>query len=164
MSKSIKYTKAAQQSELNRMREAKAINIEPELPKPAASPEVLFAAQQDQSYFDMLLDVARSAGLLIPSWKRCLLALVASVCAALGTAFMLNPFVSAMFAGAMLTTGSVFLSYLFFVIGFVIASYITLKVAQKVGGYIASGDIDRDVARAWNGAKNLFRSGEIVKA
>lgn len=151
---------AAQQAELNKMRKAKAINIDP----PAASPEVLFEAQQEQSYFNTLMDTARAAGILVPTWKRGLLAFVAATCAGLAVASLLHPFVSAMFAGAMITTGSVFLSYLFMALGFVIALYLSAKTAQKVGNYIATGDIDRDIAKVWNKAKGLFGSGEIVRA
>lgn len=116
------------------------------------------AASEDSFSF---FDYARSMGINVPTWKRSLVAFVASLAAGAGVAIMLSPLIDALALATFMVTTSMFVSWVIYGLGFLLMMYASLKASQAVGSYIVTGNIDRDLAVAKEkvaGFFNRFRS------
>lgn len=141
----------AQKESLASTRAAKAAAKQPiPMDEPAADHETL---NKTSSGFDFVGYMNEHFAL--PSWKRSLIALVASGLTAYLTASTVMSLTSLLVTAALTATSSMFLSTLIFIVGAIAAVYAAIKAGQKVGMYIATGDIDRDLSRAYNWTKNL---------
>lgn len=134
------------------------INIKP-TPEPAADHDTLHAAAEDTVDIRAMLD---SMGFVLPSWRRSLLSLAASFCAGYAIGSIAATLLEVLYTAAIMTTGSVFIATAIWVMGFIVAMYAAVKAGQKIGMYFATGDIDRDLSRAWGWAKNLVTPKPVI--
>lgn len=87
-------------------------------------------------------------GFTTPGWKRTLLAYLASFFYGFGIGSIFCIVMDVLFAAIMISTGSAFLAWLVYAIGFCAMLYTAAKGGQKIAGYIIYGDIDADLAAA----------------
>lgn len=92
-----------------------------------------------------------------PSWKRKLAALFATVVIAGGAGYGIGYLASMAIVGIAAMGGSVLWSFLIMISALILAGYIGAKIGQHVGGYILSGQIDRDVVAAKNKVFGWFK-------
>lgn len=129
------------------------INLDPT----AASHEAMHGANDvGNSHLADLLEGARSLGIVIPDWKRTVLTFIASFCAGWAIGTIASVVLEVLFMSAVTLTGSLFVAWAIYILGFIIAMYAAIKSGQAIGMYIATGNIDRDVSRAWKWTTGLF--------
>lgn len=73
-----------------------------------------------------------------PRWKRAIVAFVASCVGALAAGYLIGMFLNALMVGAYIFTGSMFLVYMIYIMGLLIAMY----VGSKVGKFISDAVMD----------------------
>lgn len=117
----------------------------PQMPKPAAAP----IKEDELTLKQMLADM----GFHMPSWKRNLVAGVASFLSGYVIGATFSALFELMFGAALLASGWTFMLVVAYVIGLVIAIYAAIKVSTRMYGYIASGSVDQDASRAWGWVK-----------
>lgn len=86
----------------------------------------------------------------LPSGKRWMATMLATFGVSAGVGYGVNQLVN--YGIAVIATYSTAAAWpiLIAVLGAIIAVYASFKIGQHLGGYILSGQIDRDVASAWN--------------
>ena len=112
-----------------------------------------------QSSFDedLMTLIKRHLGdVAIPSWKRAVFAFVVGATAAAGFGWLVGTVAGYAMIGVLAMSHSMSLVYLIYALAMLLAVYGGMKVSQKVGGYIVSGNIDRDIAKGWGWVKSKF--------
>lgn len=129
-------------------------------PQPSADHNTLHGAMDDGQDEISMRAMFDNLGVSIPTWKRTLIALVASLASGYlaGSAGM--TVTGVLCTAALTATGSMFISTVVYALGLIITVYAALKISQKIGMYIATGDIDSDAAAAWGWTKSLFGAGK----
>lgn len=168
---------STQQAELNTLRSKKtnqaaldAIHAKNKVAEPvdlelaASAPIEHDPELAAQSMVQQAIEMARGLGITIPTWKRSLLAFVASFVVGYGVGYLLGTLLSILMVATFTVTGSLFLMYCIAVLGFLGILYAGCKVGQTVGMYIVTGDIDRDVRRAKNWISGWFGSSTLKVA
>jgi hypothetical protein len=150
---------AAQQKAIDQARADKAAREAAVKTKPGVI-ETVIADSVSPSYFDQALEMARTMGITIPGWKRSLLAFVASFVTGFGVGYIGGTLINILMVATFTVTSSMFLTYAMAIVAFLLTMYVGIKAGQKVGMYIATGDIDRDLIRARDYVKGLFTSPE----
>ena len=83
-----------------------------------------------------------------PSWKRKLAAFFSSVVLATGAGTAIGWLAGNAVVGIATLGGSVLWSYLILLVGMIASVYAGAKIAQYVGNYVLSGQVDKDIVRA----------------
>lgn len=129
------------------MAAAKA-DIKAQQAKRTAAPEA--APVEDRSMFEGLnfdfRSFCESMGIELPSKTRVLVSLVASVVVASGIAYFGGQLLGMLVAGALVLTGSAFLSLLIYILGLCVLAYGAFVAGRKVAQYILTSNVDSDVA------------------
>jgi len=108
-----------------------------------------------QSAFEKFSDMFDGLGFKIPSGRRMAVSVVTQFLV-LGTGIYSGVQLGAVLAvGAMVLTGSAFLSFLLGFVTLALGVYTSLIAAARIGKYIALGEIDNDIktAKAWVSSK-----------
>lgn len=126
----------------------KTVTKKPEQPKPAAAP----VEEDELTFRQMLADM----GVFIPTWKRALVASVASLLSGYVVGATFNALFNYMFAASIMASGWTFLTIVAAVVAFIAATYVSCKVAARVLGYVGSGKVDAHASAAWGWTKGLF--------
>lgn len=113
------------------------------------------AADTESMDFNALFKLT---GFQVPSWKRTLASLVVSFCIGYLGAAVTSYIVSVLMVSTILVTGSAFLTYCVAIVAWLAGLYLTIKAGQKVGMYIATGDIDADLAKVKAKVTGWFKS------
>lgn len=117
-----------------------------------------------EAYHLQLEQECQSLGIPIPSGKRLM---VSSVCC-----FVLGILggVAASYIGNMLAmaamsfTSSMFVAFVVMALTWVLAAYLVIKGSQKLGMYILTGNIDRDISKLKNKITGMFKRDALVAA
>lgn len=110
----------------------------------------------------MVEEQYEALGIAVPDWKRKAVAYVGAFLIGYGFG-SLFAYLDVIFLSSLATT-SVFLYWLAYVLGLVLTIYAAIKVSQKWGGYVISGDIDADLTRAKNWVSGFFNSKKVAAA
>ena len=103
-------------------------------------------------------------GVQIPSWKRVLVSFVACFAAGYLIGSVASVLMDIVVTGALSVTGSMFVAWMFYAIGLVIAIYAAFCAGRAISKYILSGSIDQDFVAAKNWFGNMFSRKEKVIA
>lgn len=131
----------------------KTVTKKPEQPKPAAAP----VEEDELTFRQMLADM----GVFIPTWKRTLVASVASLLSGYVVGATFNALFNYMFAASIMASGWTFISIIAAVVAFIAATYVSCKVAARVLGYVGSGKVDAHASAAWGWTKSLFTDTKL---
>ena len=96
------------------------------------------------------------------TWKRKLVAYVASFVAGFGIGYAAGTLIEYVIAASVVHTGSMFLGIVAAVIIAIAALYLSMKAGQKIAGYIAFGDIDADIKKMKHWLSNKLQSAEPI--
>lgn len=122
-----------------------------------------FDADSMQEEMQRIMKQIRSAfgmEIEVPSWQRCLAAFLLSIALAAGAGYGIGYIASMLMVGCFTLTGSVFLMYAIALLAFLLSAYAGLKIGQKVGNYVLSGQIDKDFASAKAKVTGFFKRKE----
>lgn len=117
------------------------------------------AAQSVRDYLHSMVDSLYDDATPAVSWKRSALGLVVGVVMAMGTGYATGYICTALAVGAVLLTGSMFVFYLIWILGMLLAMYLGGKVSMF--GYTKI--VDKSVDRAWNKVTGWFSSSPEVQ-
>lgn len=90
----------------------------------------------------------------MPSWKRLVMAWLASAVTAFGVGYLVGHVMVYCLIGAAVLTTSTFVAWLIVIIGFLIAMYL----GAKASAYTYTKIVDKSVDRAYDSAKNWVTS------
>lgn len=79
----------------------------------------------------------------LPSGKRVLVSFIVSMLAGAVTAYVLNQVVMALAIGALVLTGSAFITFIVMFMGYALLVLSTVVISGKVQTFILTGEIDR---------------------
>lgn len=125
--------------------------------------EVHGAEPKEFSASDYVKNLFSQLGLEAPTWKRQLLAWLASLGACAGVGYLMGQIIGYAMVGAILLTGSAFIPLVIYAIGVVIAIYASYRVGPIVYMAVIDKTVDRMASSAWNKATGLFRSSGHVQ-
>ena len=81
----------------------------------------------------------------MPSWKRTLAATVISLLVSFGTGYMIGLVAGALLVGAVALTGAMWLGWVIWAVGMMLAGYTGLKTGGAAFSYIADKKVDAHV-------------------
>lgn len=96
-------------------------------------------------------------GIKLPSKRRVIVSLIASVIVGAGIGYFGGHLLGMLTAGALVLTGSAFLSMLIYILGLCLLAYAAFVAGRKVAQYILTSNVDSDLAAVRNtlgGAKD----------
>ena len=96
-------------------------------------------------------------GIELPSKRRVIVSLIASVIVGAGIGYFGGHLLGMLTAGALVLTGSAFLSMLIYILGICLIAYAAFVAGRKVAQYILTSNVDSDMAAVRNtlgGAKD----------
>lgn len=105
-----------------------------------------------------------STGEDMPSWKRQLAAFFGSIVLAGGTGYLVGQVAGWMMLGCFALTGSIFMTYLVMLGAILLSAYAGLKIAERVGNYVLSGQVDRDFIKAKTFVTGFFEPKQDIVA
>lgn len=132
--------------------------------KPAASKAkatVVDTPATDASEFSYA-EMMASLGIEIPSGKQMIAATVTGLATAVLGIYGGVQIAGYVAVGAMLLTGSAFLSFITMTLVAVIAIYSSLIAASRAAAYVASGNLEGDLSRAKNWVTGFFRKEDTL--
>lgn len=166
---------AEQQAELARLRAEKKAKREEAIRAKAAAldaaneatrkcsikseftPEQEAAAQQERI---MNAAAAFLGEFEMPSWKRTLAATVISLLVSFGTGYIVGLVAGALLVGAVALTGAMWLGWVIWAVGLVLAGYVGLKSGGASFSYIADKKIDAHVGSVRSTVGKWFGRGK----
>jgi Flp pilus assembly protein TadB len=116
-------------------------------------------ASFEDRFHSLLGDMAASLTLDLPSWKRTVCAFLATAALSVGAGYLIGQIAAYAIVGVMMLGAPMAIAWLIYALALVLSLYAGIKIGQYVGNYVLSGQIDRDVSRAWGGVKSLFTRG-----
>lgn len=125
---------------------------------PAAQPVVepvateTTAAQSVRDYLHSMVDEMCDAPEI--SWKRQVAGLIVGIAMSMGAGYAIGYAAVALAVGAALLTGSMFVFYMIWILGILLAMYVGAKVS--VFGYTKV--VDKSIDRAWAKVTGWFKS------
>lgn len=114
--------------------------------------------------FETLRKTAHEHGIELPSWKRSVCALVGAAATAYGVGAIASAVTTFIATAALAVSTNMFLHLAIWALGIIAALYFGLKASQKVGMYIATGDIDADLLKLKNKVSGFFKKPELAMA
>lgn len=91
-----------------------------------------------------------SLGIAIPSKRRVIVSLIASLIVGIGIGYFGGHLLGMLTAGALVLTGSAFLSMLVYILGLCLLAYAAFVAGRKVSQYILTSNVDSDLAAVRN--------------
>lgn len=130
---------------------SKAGQIAEDMLKPKAKAE---AEEDHASMFSSLnfdfRSFCESLGIAIPSKRRILVATVASIIVGGCIGYFGGQLLGMLVAGALVLTGSAFLSMLVYILGLCLLAYAAFVAGRKVAQYILTSNVDSDLSAVRN--------------
>lgn len=122
--------------------------------------------QQDdnQSIFATARELAASMGIYMPTGKLLAVSTIVSIGAGVFTAYGLAQITAYLVVGAALLTGSAFIGWIIGVLAVIVTVYMSLLTVSKTFAYMASGQLEGDMARAKSWVTGLFGKKNEVTA
>lgn len=114
------------------------------------------AHEPEASTAEMLRSFAAMAGVKIPSGRQLLLGLVVAVVTSVAGAYATSAVASYLAVGALMLTGSAFLSLLMMVLTYAVGIYLTLKLSSRLGTWAATASIGDDLSATKNWISDKF--------
>lgn len=112
-----------------------------------------FAAAQDELF----------AELGVPSGKRLLAASIASVVVGAGVGWLIGWVINALTLGVLIVSSSLFLSWLVYILGLILAVIAGLVVGKAAAAYIVTGKIDEHARTVRGWFKGIFGRSDDAK-
>lgn len=157
MTKRNQSTKtAAQQAELDRLRDEKAKQATVVVENPTREPSL---EEQLRQFVDGFSISSALLGHEV-SWKRAAVAFFAVSVLAYGAGSLIGTIASYAIAGIVAFGGSMALGWLVWGMAALLSIYAGFKIGQHVGNYVLSGQIDRDLVKLKNKVTGLFKREE----
>lgn len=122
---------------------------------PTATPEAAAPDASIREELHKMLDEALDNNSNAPSWKRRGVALLASVAVAAGSGYVGGYAAVAVAIGAALVTSSMFVFYLVYVLGMLLAMYYGGKLSMWAYNRV----VDKSIDRSWVTFKSFFNPG-----
>ena len=113
-------------------------------------PEVEFSS------VEFIKSMASMAGIELPTGRQVLVGFAVAVVVGFAGAYATSSLASYIAMGALVLSGSAFLSLLMMVITYVIGIYVTFKATAKFSTWIASGSVKDDMSNAKNWITSKF--------
>jgi len=124
----------------------------------AAQPQPVHADTDSMEF--SLKDFLAMAGVQLPGWKRTLVSFIAALAAGYLTGSVASVLCNILFSGAIAITGSMFLAWALYSIGFIIALYCALKAGNAISRYILGGKVDDHASAAKDKVCGWFKFGD----
>lgn len=96
------------------------------------------------------------------SWKRIAVAWIIGLAAALGTSYIMTALVTYAVVGAMLLSGSVFLTNVVYIIGLIITVYTSYRVSVWAHLKVIDRSVDELIANASHSVRSLFGNKHVA--
>lgn len=96
--------------------------------------------------------------------RRALIGFILGCAVAFGTGYLLAPFLDALMLSALVTTGSLFLGVVAYIIGLVAVAIVGGKLGNIACEYVTSGKAEEHFTTAKSWVKGLFTSSKRVEA
>lgn len=123
----------------------------------SAIPEIELP-ETEFSSFEFFKAMAEMGGVEIPTGRQVLVGFAVAFITGFAGAYATSSLASYVAVGALILSGSAFLSLLAMVLTYVIGIYLTLKVSSRVATWVASGTISEDAASAKTWLSDKFSS------
>lgn len=131
-------------------------------PAPVAASTVVHELEEIDEEFLMLKTAKQmSAALGLPSWKRGVAAMIASMSVAVGIGYGTNLVVGIIMAGAV-ASSYYFIAMALAILACLIGAYLGLKYASRTFGYIATSTIDEDLTKVKDKVFGWFKSKPVA--
>ncbi|WP_025915505.1 hypothetical protein [Herminiimonas sp. CN] len=123
----------------------------------AAQPQPVHADTDSMEF--SIKDFLAMAGVQLPGWKRVLLNFIACFTAGFAIGTVGQIIINILFTGAMTVTGSLFVAWVLYSVGFIIMLYAAIKAGAAISRYILGGKIDEHAACAKDKVAGWFSWG-----
>lgn len=134
--------------------------VEPKVKQTAAAEAAKPVAEDDgvdSMFAGMIRDSFREiTGFEVPSWKRTLVALVATLTVSIGIGYAASTMLSWLMAGALAMAVPYFIAFVVYALGFLLACWFGARIAARIGGAIISKSADEQVAKTYGATKRLL--------
>ena len=108
------------------------------------------------SNLEMLRAMASFAGVEVPTGRQLIVGFVLSLVMGIAGGYVASSLATYVMVGALMFTGSAFLSLLAMVLVYVIGIYLTWRITSRAAAWVMSGSIESDAAAAKNWVTDKF--------